>query len=215
MRKSVTVAPQNPRSYEGVPSDDFYEDSGEENEQMSAGSFQLLQNAPTSIGGHFAFKSEKKWYEDVEEMPAPAYFTLNVHFLNLAIDTIPFYKRLEGSNIPFNKEEIDRMDSSANFSEKDFNKKFSSIRTPPKSTPPSAVPTVVTPSVPFNPRGDELDELLNMTSTMSLEEYLSEKNPIVPKAEPIAVTPEPSPNPDRANADLQEWLDNICEDDDD
>lgn len=192
MRKSRKVPEQNPRSYE-IPSDDFYqEDSTEDNEQLRADSFQLLETAPLSIGGHFKFSSEKKW--DDEEAPQPGYFSLNVKFLNEALDTIPLYKKLENSSIPFNKDELARMDKNASFIEKSFNERFSSITSAPKSTPPSSsiVPKVVTPV----PDDNELDELLNMTTNLTVV------------GETVAT---PTPVPSEVKSDIQEWLDNVLD----
>ncbi|KAL5287106.1 AVEN family protein [Megaselia abdita] len=201
MRSSRKVLPQNPRSYE-IPSDDFYQDSTEDNEQLRADSFQLLESAPLSIGGHFTFSSEKKW--DDEETLQPGYFSLNVKFLNAALDTIPLYKKLENSSIPFNKEEIARMDKSASFIEKSFNEKFCSITSVPKPTPPpTAVPKVITPSIPVTPEDNELDELLNMTTTNL---NVSGRNSIVPDS-----TPAQTPVPSEVKSDIQEWLDNVLE----
>lgn len=187
MRKSI--APQNPRNYGGSTSEDFYEDSTEDNEQLRADSFQLLENAPLSIGGYFSFSSERKWNDDDE---IPNYFKLNATFLNQALDTIPFYKKYEGSNIPFNKDETEKMDKNASQIEKAFNKKYSSIIRASTATPPSASANILIDS-----RGNELDELLNMTSTINLS---------VPES--TAVTPVPSD----VKSDIQEWLDKVLED---
>lgn len=197
--RSRNVAEQNPRNY-ASPSDDFYEDSTEDNEQLRADSFQLLETAPLSIGGHFTFSSEKKWDED--DAPQPGYFSLNVKFINEALETIPLYKKLESSNIPFNREEIARMDKNASSVEKDFNEKFSSITSAPKSTPPSAVPKVTTQTIPATPEDNELDELLNMTTTNL---SVSGRTSIVP-GENV-----PTPVPSEVKSDIQEWLDNVLE----
>lgn len=199
MRKSRKVPEQNPRSYE-IPSDDFYQDSTEDNEQLRADSFQLLETAPLSIGGHFTFSSEKKWDED-EHSLTQGYFSFNVKFLNEALDTIPLYKKLENSTIPFNREEITRMNENASLIEKTFNEKFSSITSAPKPTPPSAVPKVITPSVPVTPEDNELEQLLNMTTTHL---SVSGRNSIVPD-------PVPTPVPSEVNSDIQEWLDHVLD----
>lgn len=96
--------------------------SDEENLQESESlDFEKLLKQASSIGGHFVFKSEKKWESDeVEETNkySKKYFNLDPKLLNLSILSLPFYKRHEFEF--FEEEEKTKMNKQAETYEQQY-----------------------------------------------------------------------------------------------
>lgn len=65
--------------------------SSSENEDSEAGDFQLLANAPISVGGHFQFKSSVQELSNLTD----TFLNLDTNLLNYSIGTIPFNVRCE------------------------------------------------------------------------------------------------------------------------
>ncbi|XP_073835677.1 apoptosis and caspase activation inhibitor isoform X2 [Musca autumnalis] len=201
----------------------------EENEQMRAGDFHLMSQMPLSVGGHFKFSSEKQWEQAENEAfldntEASEYFTLNLKLINVGLQTIPFYKRMDFSSSMFTNEQLVGMEKTAELAEKTYqnvlkehidnpriqissaSRKTNSAKSQ-KSQSSNAKKAAEAP--------DELDELLNMTTDqMSKASIQSGRNtpaisaPATPGTLGNATTRPPSgDNKD----DIQQWLDNVLE----
>lgn len=94
-----------------------------DNEQLNAADFEKLLAAPSSIGGHFFFSSEKSWQTDDNTGTAAAaivsplaakYFNLNIQELTKNLQRLPFYVRQEYPKDLFTDKEIEEMNRKAN-----------------------------------------------------------------------------------------------------
>lgn len=94
-----------------------------DNEQLNAADFEKLLAAPSSIGNHFFFNSEKNWQTNSNQESddnqitttslAAKYFNLNIMELTNNLQRLPFYVRQNYSTDLFTKKEIDEMNRKA------------------------------------------------------------------------------------------------------
>lgn len=207
------------------------DDDDEENAQMQAGDFDLLSQLPTSFGGHFKFASEKNWDTDsdvpfLDKSEASEYFTLNLKLLNVGLQTIPFYKRMDYASSMFTKQQLTSMDKAAEAAEKQYQKvlqehesnpkiKANSANSKGKASAKSQLSTNVENKTE---KDDELDELLSMTgATVKAADSalndgegnkgLAPADAGVTDASAAAVTEDGAGNKD----EIQQWLDNVLE----
>ncbi|XP_053948025.1 uncharacterized protein LOC128856737 [Anastrepha ludens] len=197
-----------------------------ESAQMHAGDFGLMAQLPTSVGGHFQFASEKNWEKTegeqlLDNTEAGQYFTLNLKLLNVGLQTIPFYKRMDYAASMFTRAQLKTMEQAAEVAEKSYQNVLHEHEANPRikinsgsrksgsgRSQNSAKPTNTALSETNAP--DELDELLNLTTDAVTKVDISEgsgggaENAAVPAAkesENVAVNKD----------DIQEWLDNVLE----
>nr|XP_049700257.1 uncharacterized protein LOC110372152 [Helicoverpa armigera] len=98
-------------------------DEIEEQENMGADYEKLIQ-APLSIGGHFQFKHEKSWDMNTGPSLYDEYFDINMEELNIALCSIPFYKRNSIDETRFSETDILTMNNrSTRFKQKYYNDK--------------------------------------------------------------------------------------------
>uniref|UniRef100_A0A2A4JIB3 Uncharacterized protein n=1 Tax=Heliothis virescens TaxID=7102 RepID=A0A2A4JIB3_HELVI len=101
---------------------DSYEEI-EEHENMGADYEKLIQ-APLSIGGHFQFKHEKSWDMNTGPSLYDKYFDINMEELNIALCSIPFYKRNSIDETKFSETDLLTMNNrSTRFKQKYYNDK--------------------------------------------------------------------------------------------
>ncbi|XP_075156903.1 apoptosis and caspase activation inhibitor isoform X2 [Haematobia irritans] len=197
----------------------------EENEQMRAGDFKLMTQLPMSTGGYFKFSSEKQW-EQAENEPfldnteASEYFTLNLKLINVGLQTIPFYKRMDFSSSMFTQEQLNTMEKSAELAEKTYQNVLKEhienprikINSASRKTNSAKSQKSQNSNTKKSTEGhDELDELLNMTADqMSKTSLQSGHNT------PAVVNPPSTPGNNEATTgdnkdDIQQWLDNVLD----
>uniref|UniRef100_W8C895 Cell death regulator Aven n=2 Tax=Ceratitis capitata TaxID=7213 RepID=W8C895_CERCA len=197
-----------------------------ESAQMNAGDFGLMSQLPTSVGGHFQFSSEKNWDSvDTEQFldntEASQYFTLNLKLLNVGLQTIPFYKRMDYAASLFTRDQLRTMENAAEAAEKNYQKVLHEHETNPsikinsgsrKSGSGRSQNSLKPNNVEASETnvGDELDELLNLTTAAVTKVDISVGNGS--GAENAAVPiPADSENVSAHKDDIQEWLDNVLE----
>lgn len=195
----------------------------EENEHMRAGDFKCMSQLPSGMGGHFKFSSEKQWEqaetEDfLDNTEASEYFTLNLKLLNVGLQTIPFYKRMDYSSAMFSKEQLQTMENEAEEAEKLYqnvlkehieNPKAHKTNSANRKSSSAKSQKSVKAKSPEAP--DELDELLNITNDqMSKVSLKSGANtPVVKPATPVAAAAPVSGG--ETKDDIQQWLDNVLD----
>lgn len=197
----------------------------EENEQMRAGDFHLMSQMPLSVGGHFKFSSEKQWEQAeneafLENTEASEYFTLNLKLINVGLQTIPFYKRMDFSASMFTNEQLIGMEKSAELAEKTYQNVLKEHIDNPRiqissasrrtNSAKSQKSQASNAKKPATEAPDELDELLNMTTDqMSKASVQSGRNTPATNA---PSTPGNTVKPSGDNKDdIQQWLDNVLE----
>lgn len=197
----------------------------EENEQMRAGDFHLMSQMPLSVGGHFKFSSEKQWEQAeneafLENTEASEYFTLNLKLINVGLQSIPFYKRMDFSASMFTNEQLIGMEKSAELAEKTYQNVLKEHIDNPRiqissasrrtNSAKSQKSQASNAKKPATEAPDELDELLNMTTDqMSKASVQSGRNTPATNA---PSTPGNTVKPSGDNKDdIQQWLDNVLE----
>lgn len=92
---------------------DDYQDIDDEKDV--APDFNDILKMSECVGGHFMFNSEKNWTSKSDELSSlfRKYFKLDSSSLNDYVSSIPFHERIQ-FNIDFTKEEIKKMDDTAN-----------------------------------------------------------------------------------------------------
>lgn len=154
----------------------------EGNEQLMAGDYKVMSETPMSIGGHFQFASEKHWaaadsdeQSQLERTEASEYFTLNLKLLNLGLQTIPFYKRMDYQSSLFTWTQIEAMEKLAESAEKAYQPVLEDHIRNPRSVKNDGSKSLNKEEKQQKMNGngdkkaekplDELDELLSMTDT--------------------------------------------------
>ncbi|KAM7349200.1 apoptosis and caspase activation inhibitor isoform 1-T3 [Cochliomyia hominivorax] len=215
----VKSAKTYPMDLEDLPAGD------EENEHMRAGDFKNMSQLPAGMGGHFKFASEKQWEQAENEdfldnTEASEYFTLNLKLLNVGLQTIPFYKRMDYSASMFSKEQLQTMEKEAEEAEKSYQNVLKEHIENPRIKGNSAnrktnsAKSQKSVKAKIPEAADELDELLNMTSDqMSKVSVKSGANtPALKPATPDAKSAADAPSGGGENKDdIQQWLDNVLE----
>ncbi|XP_036338491.1 uncharacterized protein LOC118748223 [Rhagoletis pomonella] len=199
-----------------------------ESAQMHAGDFGLMAQLPTSVGGHFQFASEKNWETTegeqlLDNTEASQYFTLNLKLLNVGLQTIPFYKRMDYAASMFTREQLTAMEKAAEASEKNYQNVLHEHETNPRikinsgsrksgsgrsqnSGKASAAAAVQSESN----APDELDELLNLTTAAWTKVEITDGSG--GGAENVAAPDAKGSGNGAVNKDdIQEWLDNVLE----
>ncbi|XP_013113452.2 uncharacterized protein LOC106091470 [Stomoxys calcitrans] len=198
----------------------------EENEQMRAGDFKLMTQLPMSSGGHFKFSSEKQWEQAENESfldntEASEYFTLNLKLINVGLQTIPFYKRMDFSSSMFTNDQLNTMEKSAELAEKTYqnvlkehienprikinsaSRKTNSAKSQKSQASNAKKPSTETP--------DELDELLNITTDQMSKASMQSGRNTPAAANPPATPGNNSTAPADNKDDIQQWLDNVLD----
>ncbi|XP_065364420.1 uncharacterized protein Aven [Calliphora vicina] len=193
----------------------------EENEQMRAGDFNTMSQLPSGMGGHFKFSSEKQWEqaensEFLDNTEASEYFTLNLKLLNVGLQTVPFYKRMDYSSSMFSKDQLQSMEKEAEAAEKLYQNvlkehienpriKINSASRKTNSAKSQKSLKAKSPEAP-----DELDELLSMTSKVSVKSGAN--TPALKPATPDNKSAAGGSSTGAENKDdIQQWLDNVLD----
>lgn len=199
----------------------------EANEQMQARDFHMLSQMPMSVGGHFKFSSEKQWEQAENETfldntEASEYFTLNLKLINVGLQTIPFYKRMDFASSMFTNDQLINMEKSAELAEKSYQNvlkehienpriKINSASRKTNSAKSQKSQATASKKATSTEAPDELDELLNMTTDQMAKASLQSgrNTPAVnnPPATPGNVNATTADNKD----DIQQWLDNVLD----
>ncbi|XP_039960057.1 uncharacterized protein LOC126758598 [Bactrocera neohumeralis] len=197
-----------------------------ESAQMHAGDFGLMSQLPTSVGGHFQFSSEKNWdtvegEQLLDSTEASQYFTLNLKLLNVGLQTIPFYKRMDYAASMFTREQLQTMEKAAEVAEKNYQNVLHEHKTNPRikinsgsrksgsgRSQSSAKQANAAPSETNAP--DELDELLNLATAAVTKVDISGGSGAGAENE-AANIPKGNENVTANKDDIQEWLDNVLE----
>ncbi|KAI8117795.1 hypothetical protein FF38_08010 [Lucilia cuprina] len=217
--QKVKTAKSYPLELDGFPAGE------EENEQMRAGDFNSMSQLPAGMGGHFKFASEKQWEQaEMEEFldntEASEYFTLNLKLLNVGLQTIPFYKRMDYSSSMFSKEQLQNMEKEAEAAEKTYQNVLKEhienprIKINSASRKTNSAKSQKSTKAKTSEAADELDELLNMTSDqMSKVSVKSGANtPALKPASPDNKTADGISSTVADNKDdIQQWLDNVLD----
>lgn len=214
---------ERPKSWSSKAADSELEIETD-NEQMYAADFNLLSQMPSSVGGHFQFSFEKIWDEEemsLDKTEASVYFTLNLNLLNVGLQTVPFYKRLDFAPSWFTKSQLKAMDSAAEDAEKKFQyilenqegAKKSKFNETLKNSNKEPNNLVISSLVDDKKVGDDsdkdLDELLNLTNQGANFKAndpirIDNKTQIHKISEVLS--------PEVANRDgIQQWLDDVLE----
>lgn len=214
-RKVIKQQRDFPEDYYDLPPMD-----DDANEQMRAGDFKLMTQLPTSVGGHFKFSSEKQWEEQAENdtilegTEASEYFTLNLKLINLGLQTIPFYKRMDYSAAMFSNEQIVNMEKKAEEAEKAYQLALKEHIENPRIQINSASRKTNSarsqkPAAAANAGPDELDELLNMTANVDIKSGAQTPRTVAsPGSQTVPATAgATTDNKD----DIQQWLDNVLD----
>lgn len=208
----------------------------ETNEQLLAGDYKLMSEMPVSIGGHFQFASEKQWtaadsdeQSQLERTEASEYFTLNLKLLNLGLQTIPFYKRLDYPASLFTRAQVESMEKVAEAAETAYQPVLEDHLLNPRSVKVPKKKQSSDEQAEQKAEGkkeekktsmlDELDELLNMTdtaanSTAGIKTTAGSTTPDHNMPGSLAVRSKGNINGSGTEAnksDIQEWLDNVLE----
>ncbi|KAL9871733.1 uncharacterized protein LOC119634407 [Glossina fuscipes] len=193
-----------------------------ENEQMRAGDFKLMSQLPTSIGGHFQFSTEKQWEiaendQLLNKTEASEYFKFNLQLLNVGLQTIPFYKRMDYAASMFSAEQLLNMEKASEASEKIYQQVLKEHIENPKlkinsgsqKSRDSARSQKPEKPLTDNETNDELEDLLNISTDPAAKIDL-------PKSQETSANVEPDRHlPGVKGAEnkneIQEWLDNVLE----
>lgn len=213
--QTVKAAKTYPLKLDDFPAGD------EENEQMRAGDFNTMSQLPSAMSGHFKFSSEKQWdqaetSEFLDNTEASEYFTLNFKLLNVGLQTVPFYKRMDYSSSMFSKDQQQSMEKEAEAGEKLYQNvlkehienpriKINSASRKTNSAKSQKSLKAKSPEAP-----DELDELLNMTSKVSVKS--GSNTPALKPATPDNKSAAGGSSTGAENKDdIQQWLDNVLD----
>lgn len=198
-----------------------------ENDQMRASDFELLTQISNSAGGHFQFSSEKNWdSEDVflEKTEASEYFTFDSNLLNVGLQTIPFYKRLDLSKSWFTKTLLKIMNTAAENAEKQYQivlkehennhkKKSSEMMKGNRKLNSSAqsVNSAIVSGQILNDRDSELDELLTFTTNKVGKVTVNDGNRTVERNKSMLPSHKKSTESEENREGIQQWLDDVLE----
>jgi len=186
--------------------------------QLRAGDFQQLAQFPSLGGGHFTFGSEREWANVAEGQTklhtkaASAYFTLNLTRLNVGLQTIPLYKRMDYPASLFTRAQIAAQEKAAERAEavyqqcilKDANGGAKSRAPSAKSNKDVAPAAAEKPIAASAAEPDELDELLAMTDTQ-LDIGSGTITMPMPMVQPATPSSAASKN------GVEEWLDSVLD----
>lgn len=193
-------------------------------ETMVAADFEQLLLAPSSIGGHFLFNSEKNWESNDEWYNRDEYFSLNLIELAQSLTTIPFYERMNYSKDVFSPEEIESMEKHANFQRMKWVANSKTDEAALKKDVELAKSVCQFREILVDAIGiekeaendeDELDELLGMTGakSSSLTDQCIKSSEATTSHHNITVSNEPQfPRHESiadSKDDIQKWLDDV------
>ncbi|XP_002042838.2 uncharacterized protein LOC6618579 [Drosophila sechellia] len=185
--------------------------------QLRAGDFQQMAQFPSLGGGHFTFGSEREWANVAEGQTklhtkaASAYFTLNLTRLNVGLQTIPLYKRMDYPASLFTRAQIAAQEKAAERAEaayqrilKDSNGGTKSRAPSAKSNKDAAPAAAEKPVAASAAEPDELDELLAMTDT----QLGIGSGPITM---PMPMVQPATPSSAASKNGVEEWLDSVLD----
>ncbi|XP_033171438.1 uncharacterized protein LOC117148243 [Drosophila mauritiana] len=185
--------------------------------QLRAGDFQKMAQFPSLGGGHFTFGSEREWANVAEGQTklhtkaASAYFTLNLTRLNVGLQTIPLYKRMDYPASLFTRAQIAAQEKAAERAEaayqrilKDSNGGAKSRAPSAKSNKDAAPAAAEKPVAASAAEPDELDELLAMTDT----QLGIGSGPITM---PMPMVQPATPSSAASKNGVEEWLDSVLD----
>lgn len=190
----------------------------DDSEQLGAADFENLLVTPASVGSHFVFNTERNWENNIEA--TSTYFKLNVTDLSRTLSSVPFYERQGYAAELFDSAEIREMDKKARQMQQTLRKNSNTLVKPKQKSldkenaSPEVVLNVETP-MPDKTALTNLTQPIDDTDELNaLLEFTVHPISSITKVplESIANLKITTPASTKANADIQQWLDDIFDD---
>uniref|UniRef100_U5ENR2 Putative apoptosis caspase activation inhibitor n=1 Tax=Corethrella appendiculata TaxID=1370023 RepID=U5ENR2_9DIPT len=196
--------------YEDNEASVSFDDESDEN----AADFQHLVERTASTSGHFFFKSEKTWENDLNpdalntRTQFTKYFTLDTKNLNESLKCIPFYERQNYPVNLFDKVEINQMNMKAEICRNNYEKslcKNDNLK-PGKKKEEKPKKEIHLSTVEITSESCDKNSQITNELSQSIDEKLTLDEQ--PKA---SVNSSPDKTSKTAKEDMQDWLDNILD----